>query len=91
MAPWMCKEEIWIADDDIVNHTQNSGFVSASPDGYQTQLNLLMRSDWLVWDTTQIITDKFSGMEKVATTKTAQLGQQKERQEWSGQSGEGFP
>ena len=91
MVPWMYNEEFWIADDNTVNHTQNSGFVSASPAGFQTQLNLLMRSGELIWDTIQIITDKFSGMEKAATTKIAQLGQQKERQKWSGQSGEGLP
>lgn len=44
----MYNKEISIAVDDIVNHTQNSGIVRASPAGYQTQLNLLMRSGQLV-------------------------------------------
>ena len=38
-GPWVCIEEIWIVDDEIVNHIQNSRFVCTLPAGYWIQVN----------------------------------------------------
>ena len=34
MVPWVYTEELWTVDDEIVNQTQNSRFVDASPASY---------------------------------------------------------
>lgn len=52
-----------------LNQTQISKRVLTAPACYQTPLSLLKKSAQLVCDTVQVLTDKFMGMGKAATTR----------------------
>lgn len=68
-------------DGKIVSLIQISKFVYDAPAGagHQASLNLFVRSDQLVQDTVQVLTEKFPDMEKVATGKIAKIDQEKEQ------------